>query len=102
MGTGTEKSIKRNFIFTSSGFVPDVPAHSDEEEQMRRQGWYDRGGITALYRMGLTADLGETTPSEAFLLQVSSAFFRKLTDLPELELARENAETELDALFGVL
>ena len=102
MDTGTTE--KWNFIFTPDGFFPDITAQSaaEQEEHVREEreqetAWMYRGGIPALYRLGLQGESEHMTPSGAFLLRVSKAFFQKLTDLPELELVREKAEVSLDA-----
>ena len=39
----------------------------------------------------------DATPSAGFLYQVAAAFFARLTDLPELELVRENAKVSLSS-----
>lgn len=102
MENGTAANL--NFIFTPDSFLPDIPAQAEAEqkkdgEQMesaQAAQWTVRGGIPALYRLGLQGGQEDLTASGAFLYQVSKAFFRKLTDLPELELAREKAEVILD------
>lgn len=101
MERGTAANL--NFIFTPDSFSPDIPAQAaaGQEDGKKREKtlaaeWSARGGIPSLYRLGLQGEQEDLTPSGAFLYQVSKAFFRKLTDLPELELAREKAEVTLD------
>ena len=62
----------------------------------------DRYG--ALYHMGLAEKSPDFSPSAVFLYQVSDAFFKTLTSLPELEISRgetraELAEDEADRLI---
>lgn len=83
------------FIFTPEGFCPDISALVSEEERKEAERWSVEGGCPALYRLGLKGRPEESSPSEEFLYQVSDTFFKQLTDLPELELARENARVML-------
>lgn len=75
-----------SFLFTPDGFRPDV---SEGEENAV---WMEDGGFPALYESGLK-DAPETmSPSARFLNQTAASFFKQLTDLPELELAREQVQ----------
>ncbi len=74
--------------------MPDTAAVKDEEIL---EYWMRRGGYPALYEAGLGEAPGGTSPSASFLYRVSAGFFRCLTDLPGLELAREQAAAELSA-----
>lgn len=84
---------KLSFIFTPDGFYPDMAgsgsAGTQAEETVR---WTQDGGFPALYDLGLKTAQGEMSPSARFLYQISSVFFRQLTELPELELARERVQ----------
>lgn len=53
----------------------------------------DRYG--ALYHMGLAEKSPDLSPSAVFLYQVSDAFFKTLTSLPELEISRGETRAEL-------
>lgn len=81
-----------NFIFTPEGFVPDTASVKDPAVM---ETWTDRGGYPALYEAGIGEVPGKVSPAALFLYRVSAKFFQCLTDLPELELARERAEVKL-------
>lgn len=83
------------FLFTPEGFYPDVSAPVSEQEREEIKQWSKEQGYPALYRLGLGARPEEAAPSEMFLYQVSKTFFEQLTDMPELELARENIKVAL-------
>lgn len=83
------------FLFTPEGFYPDVSAPVSEQEREEIKQWSKEQGYPALYRLGLGARPEEAAPSEMFLYQVSKMFFEQLTDMPELELARENIKVAL-------
>lgn len=83
------------FLFTPEGFYPDVSAPVSEQEREEIKQWSKEQGYPALYRLGLGARPEEAAPSEMFLYQVSKTFFEQLTDMPELELARENIKVVL-------
>lgn len=92
------KSNKRNaipFLFTPEGFTPDVSSLDTEAALEEAKRWTIDGGYPALYQSGLEGNQEDTTPSERFLYQVAAAFFRSLTDLPELEIARGKAKVIL-------
>ena len=72
-----------SFIFTPDGFCPDA---SDGDEY---SAWMNDGGFSALYEAGLKAAPKTMSPSARFLYQTAAAYFKQLTDLPELELARD-------------
>lgn len=82
-----------NFIFTAAGFCPDLTQDSVVKTEMER--WREDDGYPALYQLGLDGITEDSSPSEGFLYQVADTFFHALTDLPELEIARENAEVLL-------
>ena len=75
-----------SFLFTPDGFRPDV---SEGEENAV---WMEDGGFPVLYESGLKAAPETMSPSARFLNQMAVSFFRQLTDLPELELAREQVQ----------
>lgn len=82
-----------NFIYTATGFCPDLTQDSVVKTEMER--WREDDGYPALYQLGLEGITEDSSPSEIFLYQVADTFFHALTDLPELELTRENAEVLL-------
>lgn len=89
----TRTAIK--FLFTPEGFTPDVSSLDTEEEQREAARWMRGGGYPALYQMGLEGRPKEADPSESFLYYVADTFFKQLTDLPELELARSRVKVIL-------
>ncbi len=76
-----------NFIFTPDGFIPDAVSGEEIAEP-----WFYGAGYPALYRIGLKKCPEKITPSALFLYRTAELFFKKLTDLPELELVREQAD----------
>lgn len=89
----TRTAIK--FLFIPEGFTPDVSSLDTEEEQREAARWMRGGGYPALYQMGLEGRPKEADPSESFLYHVADTFFKQLTDLPELELARSRVKVIL-------
>ena len=80
------------FIFTPDGFYVDTASISTENEKQQLAIWQKNGGYSALYQMGLEAASKKMTLSGNFLYHVSEQFFRALTELPEIEIARENVQ----------
>lgn len=83
------------FLFTPEGFTPDVSSMDTEASLQETKRWTADGGYPALYQFGLGGKPEDAVPSESFLYQVAAAFFRELTDLPELEIARGKAKVVL-------
>ena len=81
MENGTAANL--NFIFTPDSFLPDIPAQAEAEqkkdgEQMesaQAAQWTVRGGIPALYRLGLQGGQEDLADSVVFLYQLSKASF---------------------------
>lgn len=80
------------FIFTPDGFYVDTASINTENEKQQLAIWQKNGGYPALYQMGLEVGSQKMTLSGNFLYHVSEQFFRALTELPELEIARENVQ----------
>ena len=96
--------ISLQFLFTEEGFCPDGRPEllSSADQKLLEHFEQDRYG--ALYHMGLAEKSPDFSPSAVFLYQVSDAFFKTLTSLPELEISRgetraELAEDEADRLI---
>lgn len=94
----TEKTFEEeqqlHFIFTENDFYPDVAEADGTKkgvELFRRNRYY------ALYQMAFEERKQQMTPTGNFLYMVSNTFFKCLTSLPELEIARENVKPELSA-----
>ncbi len=82
-----------NFIFTEDDFYSDIQggAESNPDSWCVR---FEENRYLALYQMGFE-QREILTATGGFLYQVSNAFLKSLTSLPELELVRENARPEL-------
>ena len=86
---------KLNFLFTPDGFMPDINGELTEEEKAEASLWAGDSGYTKLYFFGAGPRPDQLTTSTSYLYLVASSFFRALTDLPELEIAREKAKAKL-------
>ncbi len=84
-----------SFIFTEKGFYPDLNDTMPQEAKDEGQAWKDDPD-RMLYELGAGPKPQELTASARFLYLVSSTFFKKLTALPELEIARDRAKVFLD------
>lgn len=82
------------FIFTENGFYPDaVKSGIPEIDQWKKR--FEENRYQALYQMGFQEKAADVTPAGAFLRMLVDTFFRILTSMPELELAREQIEPVL-------
>ena len=103
--TGTVKLDQPlQFRFTPDGFCPDTRREMLSKEDGALLEQFEADRYRALYQLGLGDKRADRSPSGAFLYLLSDTFFKKLTDLPDLELARENAapvlcQEDLDALL---
>ena len=97
MAVKDNQKMKLSFLFTPEGFRPDISAADilQEEEEIRE--WTGERAYGSLYRLGMEGRVQEMSVSAGFLYQVAAAFFAQLTNLSELELARENARVSLSA-----
>ena len=73
--------MQRQYIFTKNGFYPESAGEQDEGQHA------DTADL--LYDMAQTENPSKLTVSGYFLYLVSDAFFKELTQLPELEFARD-------------
>lgn len=71
--------MQRQYIFTKNGFYPENTGEEIEDEE----------SAEFLYDMGNIESPSKLTVSGYFLYLVSDAFFKELTRLPELEIARD-------------
>ena len=92
---GTAGSERLQFIFTKTSFRVDHPEWvlDDSEERLKKQ--FQENRARALFSLGFSDSVKKESTSLAFLRQVSTEFMRALTDMPELEIARENMEVTL-------
>ena len=88
-------SVRLQFIFTKTSFRIDHPEWNlnEAEEKLKQQ--FRENRSRALFSLGFSDSAKAESASLAFLRLVSTEFMRALTDLPELEIARENAEVPL-------
>lgn len=92
MSVKDNKKMHLSFLFTSEGFRPDIFQNEDEIKI-----WTGETAYRSLYQFGMEGKPEHATPSAGFLYQVAAAFFARLTELPELELVRENAKVSLSS-----
>ena len=71
--------MQRQYIFTKNGFYPENTGEETEDEE----------SAEFLYDIGNIESPSKLTVSGYFLYLVSDAFFKELTRLPELEIARD-------------
>jgi len=82
------------FIFTEKDFYPDIPSSLDEDDWAKR---FKADKYYALYQMGFEEKMENLTVAGGFLHLVSDVFLKRLTSLPELELAREKVDLKASA-----
>lgn len=79
-----QKDTAIQYIFTKDGFYPEyTDQQMDEKEPME-----------LLYDMGRVENPAKLTISGYFLYLIAEAFFKELTALPELELARQRVKVQ--------
>ena len=83
------------FAFTENGFVPYGDAELLSEADRDLLSRFERDSFAALYHMGLQGRSETAGASVVFLASLADMFFKRLTDLPDLELLRENARVDL-------
>lgn len=77
------------FIFTDNGYYPDTSTAGEAAEWQQK---FERDAANALYQLGLEELPEGSHPTARFLYNLSNAFFKTLTDIPELELVREKVK----------
>lgn len=82
-------------VLTAEGFVPELSAQMPEEEDRKLLAEWKSDRWAALYHLGLKERPAGLSPSSMYLYIVAEGFFRSLTSLPELEVAREKAVVPL-------
>ena len=85
-----------SFRFTEDGFFPDVRREQVSPADGRVLAEFEQDRFLALYHLGLRQRQKDWDASAQFLYLLSDAFFKRLTDLPDLELLRENAIPTLE------
>lgn len=85
------------FLFTEKDFYPDAGTSDDPEDKDSWRSRFEKDRYYALYQMGFEEKRSNLTASGGFLHLVSDLFLKRLTGLPELELAREKVELKPSA-----
>lgn len=88
-------TVPLQFLFTADSFYPDSRPEQLSPADQKRLEHFEQDRYGALYQMGLEEKASDFSPSSAFLYQVSDAFFKTLTSLPELEISREETKAAL-------
>ena len=84
-----------SFRFTEDGFFPDARRETLSPSDRALLEQFEQDRDQALYHLGLGEREPGQSPSWQFLYLLSDTFFKRLTDLPDLELTRQNAAPEL-------
>ena len=84
-----------SFRFTEDGFFPDARRETLSPSDRALLEQFEQNRDQALYHLGLGEREPGQSPSWQFLYLLSDTFFKRLTDLPDLELTRQNAAPEL-------
>lgn len=88
----TNSTKQLRFIFTSNAFYPDITDAMSEEEKKEAEKWLSPDTYQMLYHFASGKRPENLSSSARFLFEVSASFFQTLTDLPELEIAREKVK----------
>ena len=102
-----QNSQTMQFAFTADGFVPIADAQMLNDADRELLSRFEEDRFAALYSMGLQGGAETVGASAAFLTLLSDTFFKRLTDLPDLELLRENAcaalsEQDVESLLSAV
>lgn len=82
------------FIFTEKDFYPDIQAAECSEGNRIWLENFEQDRYGALYQMGFVEREKDLTSTGGYLYLLSSTYLKMLTSLPELEIAREQAEPQ--------
>lgn len=82
------------FIFTEKDFYPDIQAAECSEGNQIWLENFEQDRYGALYQMGFGEREKDLTSTGGYLYLLSSTYLKMLTSLPELEIAREQAEPQ--------
>jgi len=85
----TQQTI--HFLFTEDSFCVDDRNEPLSEPALSWKKQFEEDRFTALYQLGFVEKPAVLDGAGSFLYQLSDAFFRLLTNQPDLELTRENA-----------
>lgn len=95
------------FVFTEDSFRPDLPEERETQKEQRYRELFSADRYQALFQLGFEEEDRSESPSFAFLHILASRFLKSLTDLPDLEVARDQILVELqdedyDFLMGMV
>ena len=93
MAETERRTFPLELVLTPEGFFPELRQPTEEGRALLERWRADRWA--ALYRLGVEERPEGLSPSALYLVTAAESFFRALTSLPELELARERAEVPL-------
>lgn len=93
----TNETGELNFIFTPEGFRLDTGEAELTGEAASWEKEFADNKFLALYHLGFVEKPTGFNPAGGFLHQLADAFFRALTDMPDIELTRELACVRPDA-----
>jgi len=90
-----KNSFPIELVLTAEGFIPELSRQQpSEEDRVLLARWKD-DRWAELYHLGMGDRPAGLSQTALYLCTVAEAFFRALTSLPELELARERARVPL-------
>ncbi len=92
-----KESDRLYFLFTKDGFILEEPDEEQDKKAAFVQKQFEKDKYGALYRLGFSPRPDFLNQAGNFLYAVSDAFFQMLTDLPDIELTRENTHIVPDA-----
>lgn len=95
MSPALNHAFPLELVLTAEGFIPELPAGAPSEEDRALLAEWKKDRWAALYRLGLQERPAGASQSVLYLYTVAEGFFRALTSLPELEVAREKAVVPL-------
>lgn len=88
-----ERESRLNILFTKKGFTVDrTGAEPQDAYEAKLKKRLAEEPYVALFAMGFEGRRAKDSATLAFLRRVSEEFLRTLTDLPELEIAREEVK----------
>ena len=91
-----KQSGRLRFLFTADGFCVDEGIEDLAGSVLHWKQQFEENRFAALYQLGFVECPGEFDQAGGFLHQLSDAFFRVLTDQPDIELTRAQARVTAD------
>lgn len=94
MDTKERQGAQLSFLFTPEGFLVDPSVQNLKPRHQALKERFEKDKYGALYQAGLEEKPEDLSASAFFLFLAADTFFRVLTSLPELEVAREEVKIE--------